>query len=274
MTDSCVDGVDGADGPLPAAGLPRLIAIVERLRAPDGCPWDRRQTLQTMRGYLLEETYEVLEAIDGGDASEHSDELGDLLFQIVFQARLQQERGEFAMDAVIHGICDKLERRHPHVFGDEAGLDGTEVAARWEVMKQAEGKGSVHDVPRALPALMRAQKVGKRAARVGFDWPGVQGALAKLREEVEELEEAIAAGEHGDIEHELGDVLFSAVNIARHVKVDAEDALGGTTQRFLQRFGHVELGLAAQGLEPATATLEQMETLWIEAKGAKVRGKP
>ncbi len=248
------------------AEIQRLRRIMQRLRAPDGCPWDRRQTLESLRGYLLEESYEAVEALDRDDAAAHAEELGDLLFQIVFQSHIRQEQGHFDLADVIDGICDKLERRHPHVFGDEEGLDEEQVAVRWHAMKRSEGKGTVNDVPQALPALMRAQKVGRRAARTGFDWPDVVGPLRKLREEIAELEAVIAAQDTPGMHAELGDVLFSVVNVARHLRVDAEHALTGTIERFQRRFGYVQRELEARGLATEEAELDVMNALWDEAK--------
>jgi len=248
------------------ADIQRLRRIMQRLRAPDGCPWDRRQTLASLRGFLLEETYETLEALDADHPDAHREELGDLLFQIVFQAHIREEEGHFDLADVIDGISDKLEQRHPHVFGDEQGLDEDQVAERWHAAKRAEGKGGVADVPRTLPALMRAQKLGRRAARVGFDWPDEVGPLSKLREEVAELEAAVAARDKDEVERELGDVLFSVVNIARHFEVDAEHALTGTIGRFMERFGYITQELERRGQTTETASLDEMDALWDEAK--------
>lgn len=255
-------------------GLDRLRQVVERLRAPDGCPWDRRQSLESMVHYLLEETYEVVDVMTA-DADAHREELGDLLFQIVFHAQLRAEEGAFTLDEVVDGIADKLIRRHPHVFGDEDGSDPERVALRWEQLKREEGRGPLDGIPRALPALMRAEKVGKRAARVGFDWPDVDGPIDKLREEVDELAEAAKSGDRDQALHELGDVLFSAVNVARHLKVHPEDALTGTTERFMARFAWVLARLEAEspGTTPEEAGLERLDRLWDEAKLALEGGR-
>ncbi len=242
--------------------------VVERLRAPDGCPWDRAQTLETLGHFLIEEAYEVREVMAGEDPALHQEELGDLLFQIVLQTELRRERGAFSLAPVIEGITRKLVRRHPHVFGDEVVSRADEVPLRWEAIKRAEGKGkgTLADVPRALPALMRAEKIGARAARAGFDWPDVRGPLGKLDEEVGELREALAEGDPAHVKHELGDVLFAAVNVARHAGVHPEEALAATNERFLRRYAHVETRLAETGRAPEDASLDELNDLWDEAK--------
>ena len=196
--------------------LERLQTIMAALRSADGCPWDREQTLVSLKPFLLEEAYEVLDVMDGADAALHREELGDLLFQIVFHAQLRSEQGAFELADVVDEISDKLTRRHPHVFGEEVSGDAETVAQRWEELKAAEGKGGIEDVPRALPALMHAKKIGKKAAKSGFDWEDIDGPLAKLDEEVAELKHAITSNDTQAVFDELGDVLFAAVNVARH----------------------------------------------------------
>ncbi len=252
-----------SDAPL---DLERLRDIMAALRAEDGCPWDRRQDLSTMKGYLLEECYEVLDVMDGADADAHKEELGDLLFQIVFHAQLRSERGEFGLRDAIASISDKLVRRHPHVFGTDRVTDPEVVKQLWHAQKLKEGKGGVADVPRALPALMRAQKVTKRAGRVGFDWQSVDGPLHKIDEERRELLEAIESGDQAAIASELGDLLFAVVNVARHLDVSAESALSGTTDRFVARFSHVEAALAAQQRRFETTDEAELDALWEAAK--------
>jgi tetrapyrrole methylase family protein/MazG family protein/ATP diphosphatase len=263
--------------------FPRLVELMQRLLAPDGCPWDREQSFATLRRYVLEEASEVVDAIDGGDRGELRDELGDLLLQVVFQAELGRAEGAFGPDDVIAAICDKLVRRHPHVFAD-AEVEGTrDVLRNWERIKAAEragkpqkpGKGGVlGGVPRSLPALTRAQRVGEKVARVGFDWPDARGSRAKVGEELGELDEAIAAGDKAQIEAELGDALFALVNLARHVDVDAEGALRRTIEKFTGRFDHVEARVHEKhGGWPATVaddklTLEELDGYWEEAKRA------
>jgi len=251
---------------------------MDRLLAPDGCPWDREQTLESLRPFLVEETYEVLDALARGDAKAHCEELGDLLMQIVFHAALRRGEGAFAIDDVIASISDKLVHRHPHVFGDKRGIDTPEqVLAQWDDIKQAEKAAKGVRTDRILagvkpgPALARAQKVGTKASKVGFDWPGWQGSFAKIEEEVGELR---AAGESGDVtavHHELGDLLFAVVNVARKLGVDAEVALVDATQRFQQRFEYVEDRLTDRGKTPQTSTLEEMDALWNDAKKSERR---
>ncbi|MCB9787572.1 MAG: nucleoside triphosphate pyrophosphohydrolase [Deltaproteobacteria bacterium] len=244
------------------------------LRAPEGgCPWDLEQTLETLRPYLLEEAYEVLEVMGRDDAEAHCDELGDLLFQVVFQSQLRAEQGAFGLADVVDAIADKLERRHPHVFGDEDARDAGAVAARWDELKRAEGKGGVEDVPQALPALMRAAKVGRRASKAGFDWPDLRGPVSALRAELAELEEAIASGDEAAARRELGDLLFSAVNVARHLEADPELELRASTDRFVARLRHVTAALRSRGLEAAGADPEQLDALWQAAKEA-TSGRP
>ncbi len=272
---------------MPATGgasFPRLVAIMARLLAPDGCPWDREQTLDTLRGFLVEETYEVLDALERGDVGHHCEELGDLLMQVVFQAALRQAEGGFAIDDVVAGICDKLERRHPHIFGDGATLEtSAEVLTQWEAIKaqekqakQAEAGDSapprtLAGVPRGLPALARASKLGSKAGRVGFDWGGWQGSVAKVREEIAEVEEvAEAGGDPARAHHEVGDLLFAAVNLARKLDVDAESALHDASVRFTRRFEFIEDRLRADGRTPSQSDLTEMDRLWDAAKAAGV----
>ena len=256
------------------SSLAELCAIMERLLAPDGCPWDREQTLDSLRPYLVEETYEVLEAMERDDVPEHREELGDLLLQIVFQSALRDRQSAFDIDDVVAGICGKLIRRHPHVFASSEARTADEVHVQWDRIKAEEKRekggdrpaGALDGVPRALPALSRAQQLGARAARVGFDWPDMQGVWDKLGEETAELEEAAAGGDPAQIEAELGDLLFAAVNLARKLDVDAESALRAANRRFEHRFGHVESQLTARGSSPSEASLEEMDELWNQAK--------
>lgn len=237
-----------------------------RLRSPDGCPWDRAQSLKSLRHYLIEEAYEVLEAMESGDSSEHCEELGDLLLQIVFQSQIRSEAGEFALVDVIESIADKMERRHPHVFGDESAADIGAVETRWEEIKRAEGKGGLEAISASLPALMQAEKVGKKAAKSGFDWQDVSGPLEKVEEELLELREAIATGDQAAIEGELGDLLFASVNAARHVGVRPELALLGTVARFKERYAAVSRLCAAQGRSIEQCSAAELDRLWEEAK--------
>jgi ATP diphosphatase len=261
----------------PGAELERLVDIMRRLRAENGCPWDREQDLRSLRPYLLEEAFEVLEEMDrvgyGGSWRTLCEELGDLLFQVVFHAQLGAELGEFTMADVAKGISDKLTRRHPHVFGEERVEGSEQVLANWAKLKAEEKKrktgseGSVLDgVPVAAPALMRAERLTEKASRIGFDWPDLAGVRGKLAEELDELDEAIASGSRDAMEHELGDVLFSLANLARFIKTPAEDALRMAIRRFTTRFQHIESELRAEGVPFGGATLEHMERHWQAAK--------
>jgi MazG family protein len=254
------------------ASLTRLVEIMDRLLAPGGCPWDREQTLDSLRPFLVEETYEVLDALSHGDVAGHCEELGDLLMQIVFHAAIRAAEGSFDIDAVVAGISDKLVRRHPHVFGDATGVATSEqVLAQWDAIKRAE-KAAAGTRERTLsgvkpgPALARAQKVGSKAGKVGFDWPGWEGSFAKVEEEVREVAEAIRGGDTAAVHHEIGDLLLAAVNLARKVGVDAENALVDATTRFQRRFESVEDALADRGKTPQSSTLEEMDALWDDAK--------
>jgi MazG family protein len=254
----------------------RLNAIMARLRAPvGGCPWDVEQTFETIAPYTLEEAYEVADAIERGDMDDLKSELGDLLFQVVFHARMAEEQGLFVFDDVANAIADKLERRHPHVFGDEAAkADGVAQKARWEDIKAAERKakaqhGVLDDVPVGLPALARAAKLTKRAARVGFDWPSTDEVFDKLHEEVAELRAEIAAGDLDKARGEVGDLLFVVANLARKLGVEPEDALRGSNAKFVRRFGFIEAELAKAGRTPEQSDLAEMDGLWDAAKAAE-----
>jgi tetrapyrrole methylase family protein / MazG family protein len=273
-----------------SAAVERLVAIMARLRGPDGCPWDREQTLATLRPYVLEETYEVLEAIESGDPGAHREELGDLLLQIVFQARIAEEEGRFDLAGVADAISEKLLSRHPHVFGEGATSadarpgpeassvrDADGVLRQWAALKKKEneakgrGKSVLEGVPREMPALARAERLTEKASRVGFDWPDAAGARAKVAEELEELDEAIAGGDPARIEDELGDLLFATANLARKLGVPPEEALRRTLSKFISRFEHVETTLALRGVAHGEATLAEMDVLWEEAKALSRR---
>lgn len=246
----------------------RLIELMATLRGPDGCPWDHKQTLGTLRSYLVEETYEVLEVMDGADAEAHRLELGDLLFQIIFQARIREEQGAFGAQDVARAIADKLERRHPHVFGDRADLDAAEIARQWQQIKQEEtGRESALDgLPKGLPALLRSLRLGQKAAGVGFDWAELSGVLDKIDEERLEVAEALAAADAKQIEHELGDYLFSVVNLCRHLKVDPEAALNGASTRFETRFRTLESQLQTAGQTFSDHDEAALEARWQAVK--------
>jgi len=254
--------------------LSRLVEIMARLRGPGGCPWDREQTFETLKPYLVEEAYEVLDAMDAGSPAEHREELGDLLLQIVFQAEIARESGEWDLAGVIQAIADKLEYRHPHVFGDAKVNDAREVEQNWARLKAKEKerkKGErvsvIAGVPSAAPGLLRAERITEKASRIGFDWPDASGVRAKVDEELAELDRALASGDAKAVEHELGDVLFTLANLARHVRTPAEDALRGAIRRFEERFRWMESRLHERGLPSGEqASADELEALWAEAK--------
>jgi MazG family protein len=255
------------------AKFQRLVDIMARLRSPGGCPWDREQTFESIKPYTLEETYEVLDAIDRKDWDELRGELGDFILQAVFYAQMAAEEKRFSIDDSLDAINEKLIRRHPHIFGDESAATGDEVLKIWDQVKSqerkkksAEEQGLLSSVPRALPALMEARQITSRAARVGFDWSNIEDVFAKLDEERAEFAEARERGTQEQIEDELGDLFFVLVNIARFVKVDPEQALRRTNAKFRQRLAHVERRLAAQGREMSGTPIEELEALWQEAK--------
>jgi tetrapyrrole methylase family protein / MazG family protein len=252
-----------------------LVDLMARLRAPGGCPWDREQTFDTIKPYLLEETYEVLDAIDARDWRELAGELGDLLLQAVFFSQMAAEENLFRIDDALDAINQKLVRRHPHIFGTETARTEGDVRKIWSEVKARESREKngearkpalLEGVPRSLPALVEAQQITSRAATVGFDWNDAGQVLEKLREELDEFERARSSGSRERIEDELGDLLFVLVNLARFVKVDPEQALRKTNAKFRRRFGHVEQELAARGLSPAESNIEEMESLWQQAK--------
>ena len=248
-----------------------LLEIMRCLRRPDGCPWDRVQTHESIKKNLIEETYEVIEAINKQDRNLLLEELGDLLMQVVFHAQMEDEAGAFNFDDVCNGVCQKLVERHPHVFGTVEANDAEAALNSWDAVKRqkkGQKKGSVPmlTIPRELPALMRADKVQTKAKKTGFDWPDVSGALDKLEEETAELRAAIDSGDPKQIEEELGDLLFSAVNVSRFVDCDAEQALSAATDKFISRFQKLEALAASRGLELEDMTLAEMDKLWDEIK--------
>ena len=254
-----------------------LVRVMARLRAPGGCPWDRKQSFDSIKSYLLEETYEVLDAIDGRDWTGLEEELGDLLLQPVFFAEMATEDGRFTIADSLDRINQKLIRRHPHVFANAFAETPEDVKQRWDEIKTLEKaeRGtspalSVLDgVPRNLPALVEAEKIGKKAAAQGFDWPDIEGALAKLSEETIELAEARTNSNQAEIEHELGDLLFTVVNVARFLKVDPEQALRKANSRFRSRFTGVEKAVAANGASLSDTKLDTLEEYWQQAKQAE-----
>jgi MazG family protein len=246
----------------------RIIDIMARLRAPDGCPWDREQDAHSLKAYIIEEAYEVCEAIESGDPKKLCDELGDLLLQVVFQAQIANESGAFNINDVVNAISDKMERRHPHVFGDETAESAEQVMEQWEQRKlQEKGrKGYLDGIPKHLPGLLKARRISDKAALVGFEWPTIDGAKDKVDEEWAELQHAAKQDSHEDVVHELGDVLFALVNLSRYLKADPEDALRRTVGRFSKRFRYVENQILARGEQLQDVGLEAMDALWEEAK--------
>jgi ATP diphosphatase len=275
----------------PSPDIARLIEIMAALRTPgSGCPWDLEQDFATIAPYTIEEAYEVADAISRGDLDDLKDELGDLLLQVVFHARMAQEQGAFAFPDVVQAITEKLIRRHPHVFGDKQGLDTGEVNVQWDAIKAQEkaakaarasrsGAPAPHSVSRrdgalsgvsaGLPALARALKLQQKAGKVGFDWNDPKAVLAKIREETQEIEAELESGKRREIEAEIGDLMFAVVNLARHLDVDTETALRATNLKFERRFSAIEDALATQGKTPKDATLDEMDALWNEAKAAE-----
>lgn len=259
-----------------------LVALVDRLKGPEGCPWDREQTFDTLKPMVLEEAYEVLEALDTGDRQELCLELGDLLFQVIFLSKLADEEGSFRIEDVIHAIISKMIRRHPHVFGDERASSPEEVIQNWESIKQAErakrqtammAENSTPSILEGIPpmsALLEANKLTTKAARVGFDWSDIEGIFQKLHEEVDELKEALQTEKEGPIdprvEQEVGDLLFVAVNIARFLKIDPETALRKTNKKFIRRFQHIEHCLREAGRDFSQSDIQELEKFWQEAK--------
>ena len=264
--------------PTPNYSLPDLLDIMARLRAPDGCPWDRKQTHHSLLNYLIEESYEFIDAVENGDRANMKEELGDVLLQVVFHAQLAKEAGDFDFAQVVHGISDKLVRRHPHVFG-EGGLklDGAEaVEVKWDELKKAEkagkaeAEGGLGSMPRHLPALLKADKLQKRAGLAGFDWPDYRGPMDKIREELEEFrQEAEVAGAQPDpdrLESEFGDLLFAAVNLGRFFKLDPEKALARANRKFMDRYAGMEKLAEAEGVRFPELSLDEKEALWVRVK--------
>jgi MazG family protein len=273
-----------SDRPPTTAGpaFEALVALIARLRAPGGCPWDREQTHASLKPMTIEEAYEVLEAIDEGDDQELAGELGDLLLQVVFHSQIAAEEGRFAIADVIARVSQKMVRRHPHVFADDTARTSGEVLRSWEAIKEAEQGGTARaevsmldSVSARVPAAMEAYQMTTKVSRVGFDWPDAASALGKLDEEVAELKEALAAGRTDDaqVAEEIGDLLFAAVNVARLLGQDPESALKAANRKFRRRFRYVEDRLRADGRKPAGATLAEMDALWDEAKRGEEGGR-
>jgi MazG family protein len=267
--------MDTAD--LDPRAITTLLAIMRALRTPgSGCPWDLEQTFETIAPYTIEEAYEVADAIATGSRAQLRGELGDLLFQVVYHARMAEEEGAFGFDDVVEAVCTKMIRRHPHVFGDAAARANPPARGFWEAAKARErartagaGDSLLDDVPMALPALSRAIKLQNRAARAGFDWPGTIDVVDKIAEEARELADAARSGDKDAASEELGDLLFTLANLARHLEVEPETALRSTNAKFERRFRYIERELARRGKSPETSTLEEMDALWNEAKMAE-----
>lgn len=253
-------------------GMERLLDIMSQLRNPDGgCPWDLKQTFETILPHTLEEAYEVADAIDSGDRDQLRDELGDLLFQVVFYSQLGKEEGSFQFADISNAMADKLLRRHPHVFGDIKAKDGDEALANWEAIKQTERTAKqqhsvLDDIPKALPGMQRAAKIQKRAANVGFDWPEVAPVFDKLDEEVAEIHEAFASGDREHVLDELGDLMFMCVNLSRHLKANPERVMRAANDKFERRFRIMEAQLKADGLDIAEQGIDDLEAAWQRAK--------
>lgn len=249
----------------------RLVDLMATLRGPDGCPWDRKQTPESLKPFLVEECYEVIDALEDGSPDKIKEELGDLLFQIIFHARIAEEQGQFTIHDVVTAIQEKMTRRHPHVFGDEKLSTDREVLANWEEIKKREKgyenrRSILEGVPKELPSLLRAHRLQERAARVGFDWSHLNEALPKLDEEIAEFKETLKAGDAGKTEEELGDVFFMLVNISRFLGVNPDEALRKTISKFIRRFRYIEENAANAGRSLSNMTLDDMEKLWQEAK--------
>ena len=254
-----------------ADNLSKLVDLMAILRSPEGCPWDRKQTTESLKPFLIEETYEVIDALDEGDPAKVREELGDLLFQIIFHARLAAEKGEFTIGDVIATNVEKMTRRHPHVFGDAKAETAAEVLANWEEIKkkekgQEQRKSILEGVPRSMPSLIRAHKLQEKAAKVGFDWSRLDEALPKLDEEIAEFKESLQTRDAARIEEELGDIFFMLVNLSRFLEVDPEEALRKTISKFIRRFRYIEESAADAGRSLKDMTLDEMETLWQESK--------
>ena len=251
----------------------RITEIIDRLKAPDGCLWDRQQKKEDVGRYLMEEAYEVVDAIDDGSPDALKEELGDVLFQILFLAKLSDEKGEFDISGVVDVISEKMIRRHPHVFGDTEVRDVEEILSNWKEIKGREGKKEIKDesllrgIPRSMPALMTAHKITGRASGKGFDWKDTDGVMEKLDEEMTELKEAISDGKKDHIENEIGDMFLSLVNLCRFTRTDPENALRSSLRKFADRFSFIEESLRKNGKSPRDVSLKEMDNLWNEAKG-------
>jgi tetrapyrrole methylase family protein / MazG family protein len=255
-----------------------MMAVVARLRAKDGCPWDREQTLDSLKRYLIEECYELLDAVDSGDPERHRDELGDVLLQVALHSQIRSEEKLFGLDDVADTLAEKLVRRHPHVFGTAKAEDAAAVLRNWEIIKAGEKKGErrsvLAGVPRHLPALQRAQRIQSRAARVGFDWNRTDEVMEKVEEELAELRRAMRGGKAHRVKEELGDLLFTLVNLSRFQKIEAEDALELTIRKFHERFAYVEEAVHRSGRKMTDCTLAELDSYWNQAKKRRISRRP
>jgi len=263
----------------PARAFARLIELIRTLRSENGCPWDRKQTPSSFHHYILEEYHELVQAMNDNDAEAIADEMGDLLFLVVFVAYMIQQQGGATLDRVIDGVVEKMTRRHPHVFGDAVAKNPEEVVDNWARIKAAEEnirrRDSLLDgIPRSLPAVKRAQKLARRAARIGFDWTGPGDVLAKVDEELQELMASVLSGSRREIREEVGDLFFVVANVARHLEIDGESALNETSDKFERRFRYIERALAASGKSLEDTTLAEMDRLWDEAKELEKETRP
>jgi tetrapyrrole methylase family protein/MazG family protein len=246
----------------------RLIEIMARLRGPNGCPWDKAQDHQTLKPYIVEETYEVLDAIDKNNPHDLSEELGDLLLQIVFHSQIAGEKGDFNVDDVCRKISEKLIKRHPHIFSEQTQLTPEQVLNQWEEIKRDNNfdYSALDGIPKTLPALLKAYRIQEKVGRIGFDWKDTSGVIAKIKEEIGEFEKAAISGDNEELAKELGDLLFSIVNLSRHLGLRAEESLEQTNKKFIKRFQYIERKLAERGKSPAQTSLEEMDALWEESK--------
>lgn len=259
--------------------MKQVIDLMSRLRSRGGCPWDREQTLESLQQYLIEECYELIDAVDSGDVGRHMDELGDVLLQVVFQAQIRKEQKKFDFDDVVKTLAAKLIRRHPHIFGTEKARTPAQVLKRWEEIKSLEKKGktetrhsAVDGVPHRLPALLKAQRVQARASRVGFDWKEIGAVLDKVEEELAEVRKALASGDEKELKNEIGDLLFAVVNLSRFKRISAEVALESAVNRFVKRFKAVEVRVERQGRKVSDCSLEELESHWQAVKRSLARG--
>jgi len=245
-----------------------VVELSRHLRSPEGCPWDREQTLKTLRSFIIEEAYEVVQAIEENDTKELREELGDLLYQVIFASQLSNEEGKFSIEDVVNQLYYKLVRRHPHVFGEEKAKDAEEAVKRWhgEKMKERTRKRNLLQIPRSMPALLRAQRVGEKASQVGFDWEKTLDVMEKVKEELEELENAVKSNQKDSIEKEWGDLIFSLVNLARHLKLDAESSAHRAIDGFIERFSRIEEKAKERGRDLSELSLKEMDELWEEVK--------